>query len=306
MADPTDGHSLRDYGGHPGHAIFHWWIRWLGVGPSYVLLLLVVPYYVIFRPTVRRATSFYLRRRFPGQSRLRLLPKTIRHINAFARILIDHAAMGILGPERFAVAFSDAEELYRLAGSGKGLVLLTTHAGCWRSAMANMGALEVPIHFQFELEGHTAGRHFFELAGQANRFHLVSPAGFLGGMVELANALHAGECVAVMGDRAWGGKTQTATFLGDSAPFPISGYHLALATGAEVVVLLTARVGKCAYRIEHTCITEGLDREALSREEAITELLRRYVACLEDYLDRYPFMWFNFFDFWREEQENAR
>lgn len=228
----------------------------------------------------------------------------VRHYYAFGQVLIDQAAMGVLGPARFSVDFPGAAELHHLAQERRGLVLLTSHIGNWQTAMANMGDLEVPVHFQLQLQDHTEGHHFFDLAGEQRRFRIVSPRGFLGGMVELAGALQAGECVAVMGDRAWGGKTQTATFLGEPAQFPITPYHLTVRTGSELVVLLTARTGKCAYRIEHTRITDADVLTGMSRDEAVTELMRRYVACLEDYVARYPRMWFNFFDFWSRSREN--
>ncbi len=305
MADRTSGDHSPQYGGRLGHAIFHWWIRRLGVAPSYVLAALIIPYYVAFRPNARRAASPYLKRRFPDLSPLRRFAKTIEHFYTFGKVLIDQAAMGILGPQRFKIEFPRAEELHQLAQAQRGLVMLTTHAGYWQTSMANVGDLEVPVHFQLRLEPHTAGRHFFELAGENSRFRIISPEAFLGGMVEMTSALRSGECVAVMGDRAFGGKTQTAEFLGERAAFPIAPFHLAVHTGAEVVVLLTARTGKCAYRIEHTRITRESDRGKIPREEMINELLQRYVACLEEYVFRHPLMWYNFFDFWSRQEEGT-
>jgi len=305
MADASDHPRSPDYGGRLGHAIFHWLIRLLGVRAAYVLLAFIIPYYVIFRRSARQAAAPYLRHRFPRSSSLGRLVATIRYFYAFGRVLIDQAAMGILGPEHFTVDFPGAQALHELAQNDAGLVLLTSHVGGWQTAMAKMDALESPVHFQLQLETHTAGRHFFDLAGQSAHFHVISPSSFLGGMVELANALQAGECIAVMGDRAWGGRTRTAEFLGEPAAFPIAPYLLALAGEAELVVLLTARTGKCAFRIEHTRITALADANAMSREESIDALLRGYVRCLEDYVVRHPFMWFNLFDFWNQSRENA-
>ncbi|UCE58697.1 MAG: hypothetical protein JSU63_14790 [Phycisphaerales bacterium] len=305
MADRPAHRRSPDYGGRLGYAIFHWLIRRLGVRPAYLLLALVIPYYVLCRPSARRAALPYLRRRFPELSRLGRLITTVRYFYAFGQVLIDQAAAGILGPEHFTIEFAGAEELHALAQSKAGMVLVTSHAGGWQAAMANMDALDVPVHFQIQLEPHTAGRHFFDLAGQSERFHVISPSAYLGGMVELAQALNSGECVAVMGDRAWGGRTRTAAFLGEPASFPVSPYHLTLLTEAEVVVLLTARIGKCAYRIEQTRIMLHADRAVMSRDEAIDALLRAYVRCLEDYVARYPLMWFNLFDFWNLNRENA-
>ena len=305
MAEQTTGYRSPNYGGRLGHAIFHAWIRHLGVRPSYFLLMLIIPYYVIFRARARRSVLPYLKHRFPHSSPIQRLLATIRYFYTFGQSLIDRAAMGILGPKHFTVDFPGAQELHHLALRRRGLILLTSHVGDWQTSIANMGALDVPVHLQFQLEAHTAGRHVFDLAGEQKRFRIVSPQGFLGGLVELTHALQAGECVAVMGDRAWGGKTRTAPFLGEPAAFPITPYHLATVTGADLVVLLTVRTGKCAYRIEHVWITKHDQWRTKPRTEAVDELLRRYVQCLENCLAEHPLMWFNFFDFWGRDRENV-
>ena len=40
----------------------------------------------------------------------------------------------------------------------------------------------------------------------------------------------------------------------------------------------------------------------MPRDQAVEELLGRYVATLEDYVQDNPYMWFNFFDFWDVEK----
>jgi predicted LPLAT superfamily acyltransferase len=301
------GAPLRDgrgaspnYGGKLGFGFFHVLIRLLGVRAAYVWLGFVVPYYVLLRPSARRSASHYLRRRFPARGPAWRFFATIRYFFRFGQVLIDQGVVGIRGMDALRVEFPDERELYDRAHQRKGLVLLTSHVGGWQSAMACMRFLELPVHFQFRREAHTEGRHFFDLAGLSGAFRIVDPAGFLGGMVQMTGALAAGECVSVMGDRAWGARTLATPFLGAPAAFPISAYHLATVTGADLVALLTVRTGPLTYRIESRCLTDGLDRAALSREEAIAELLRRYAAFLESYLEKHPFMWFNFFDFWAE------
>lgn len=294
-----------NYGGRFGFAWFHYLIRFCGVKPAYAFLALLVPYYVLLRSGARRTASFYLTHRFPGDGPLRRLGRCAVHFFKFGQVLIDQSVMGILGRDKFTVDFPGERELYGLARRGRGLVLLTTHAGAWQAAMAQMDSLDVPVHFQFQLEEHTAGRHFFDLAGQRGRFHIVSPTGFLGGVVELTQALRHGDCVAMMGDRAFGARTATTLFLGEPASFPVIPYHLALRTGAEIVALLTVRTGERSYRIEMHNLRQGAPLEGLAHEEAIRECLRRYVAALEAFLEKNPLMWFNFLDLWQRGPDPA-
>jgi predicted LPLAT superfamily acyltransferase len=303
LADPANQRRSPDYGNRIGHAIFYGLIRWLGVTPAYWLLALIVPYYVLCRPSARRSAEAYLGRRFPGQGALRRFWTTTRYFYRFGQVLIDQSALGILGRDRFKVEFPRERELYELAQQRRGLVLLTTHAGSWHAAMGSMGHLGVPVHFQLRLAQDAPGRHFFELSGERDQFRIISPEGFLGGVVELTHALQEGECISMMGDRAWGAKTRRMRFLGEEASFPVIPYQLALRTGAELVALLAVRTGKMACRIEMTRLTDQGASIPASREEALDALLGRYVRCVERYLDKYPFMWFNYFDLWKNKDE---
>lgn len=303
MPSKVESKSSPNYGGRLGYGIFQWAIRRLGVVPAYAMLAFVVPYYVIFRPSARRSAAPYLRRRFPRFGALRRFFATIGYFYRFGQVLVDQGAMGILGPEHFHVEFDRRDWMEALLARGRGLVLVASHVGNWQTAMASVDSLGVPVSFQFRREAHTEGRHFFDLAGRSSDFRLISPDVFLGGMVEMFQSLRRGECVAVMGDRAFGARTRRRRFLGAMAPFPISGQYLAHATGATVVALLTVRTGRLRYRLECHDLGRGLDLEAMDRDEAIDALLTRYVEALERHVEKYPFMWFNFFDFWKAGEE---
>jgi len=306
MAEPGAAPKSPDYGGRLGYGIFQWVVRLFGVLPAYALLALIAPYYVLFRPSARRSAEPYLRRRFPGRGAAWRFFATIRYFYRFGQVLIDQGAIGILGADRFQVDFPEAERMRALTRSGRGLILVTTHFGGWQSAMANVGSMGVPVSFQFRREAHTEGRHFFDLAGRSGDFRLVSPDVFMGGLLEMSAALRAGECVAVMGDRAFGARTAQARFLGADAEFPISPYHLACVTGADVAALLSVRTGRMRYRLECHRLGAGLDLAGMPREAAICALLEEYVAMLERGVQSHPFLWFNFFDFWKTEEERTR
>ncbi len=291
-----------NYGNRAGFAIFHLLIRALGPIPAYLLLAFIVPYYLLLRTGARLSASFYLRHRFPGLGGVRLFMTTAYYIYQFGKVLIDQAAMGILKKERFTIDVRGGEVLQRLSKEKRGIVLLTTHAGNWQAAMANMNRIEKRVHLLFNLAG-IEGRHFFDLAGQRDRFHFIPPGGFLGGMVEATNALNAGEVVAIMGDRAFGAKTIEMEFLGEKAPFPMMPYYLVAATGANLVVLLTVRTGALSFSVEARCISGEEDWTQMPREAAVKALMGRYVACLEEYVEKYPYMWFNFFDFWKTDSK---
>lgn len=287
-----------NYGGTVGHWIFHQALRFFGPTFAYVLLMFVVPYYVIFRKSARNSASYYLKHRFPNDGAFKRFFKTILYFYKFGIVQIDQAAIGILGKEKFMIDFPNWEEFLEFSKKSKGFILLTSHVGSWQTAMATMENLEKQVYFHFQLEPHTAGRHFFDLAKKQNNMNIINPAGFLGGSIEMANVLKTGNCVAIMGDRSWGARTQMHSFLGEDSHFPITPYYIASATQSDIVMLQTVRTGKLSFRIEYIYLTAGVDLSKLSRNVATDLLLKRYVQHLEDYLQKNPYMWFNFYDFW--------
>lgn len=291
------------YGTRFGHRIFYFFLRWFGPGPTYVLLVFVVFYYVFVLKKPRRMASFYLKRRFPEDSPIRRLTRTYGYIYQFGLVLIDQAAMGILGRESFKIDFPAWKSLYDLSEKKKGLVLITSHFGNWKTAMAAVDDLAVPVNFLIHLEEHMEGRHFFDLAGIRDKIRVIDPLGFMGGLIEAKKNLEKGECVAVMGDRAWGSRTQLWDFLGKKAPFPVSPYYLVSATGADLVSFFTVRTGKLAFKIDFRLLNDdGQKKNGLSAREAVGRFLPKYVEHLEHHIFRYPFMWFNIFDFWKEQK----
>ncbi|MBE9503248.1 MAG: hypothetical protein IME96_03650 [Proteobacteria bacterium] len=305
MAEQLNKESSPAFGNNLGFWFFHTFIRLGGPLPAYLLLIFILPYYLLIRKSARRSASYYLKHRFPKYGSLRRFFATYYHFLQFGKVLIDQACMGILERDRFQVKFPYKEELIRITGQKKGMVLLTTHAGNWMTAMATMDKMEVPVNLLLNVEN-SDGRHFFDLSKRRDEFKFISPNGFMGGLVEATNVLNSGEILSIMGDRTEGARAIYLDFLGEKAPFPVAPYHLAYVTGADIVVLLTARTGKLSFSIEAHCITEGVDREKLSREETIKMLASNYVTLLEKYTSEHPFMWYNFFNFWDEGENNLK
>jgi predicted LPLAT superfamily acyltransferase len=295
---PVNAKTGKAYGSALGYGIFHGVIRLGGVRAAYALLYLVLPYYLLLRPSVLASQMPYLRRRFPRSGPWALRFKAARHLAGFAKVLIDQAAAGVLGPQSLKPDFPGEQDFYQLSAQPRGLVLLTSHVGAWLPAMATLEHMPKAAHLMMDRE-FLGGGHFFELAGIANRFCFISPRGPMGGLVEALQVLQQGGCVSAMGDRQLGpGRELKQDFLGGAAPFPASPFHLASAADASLVMLLARRTGPMRVAIEHHVLDQGLDLKALPRDEAARELLKRYARHLEDYTTRHPDAWYNFYDFW--------
>lgn len=290
------------------HGFFYALIRLGGRRPAYAFLRLVAAWYTLLRPSVRQRSLPYLRRRFPGATPLQLLRHGYHLSCRFGEVLIDRACLGILGPTAGQARFTKGrEDLPALLQEGRGCILLGAHVGCWQVAMAGIDFLRTPVNMLLHREPGDLDRHWFEHRGEDTPFRLIDPAGPLGGAVETAAALRRGEVLCLMGDRVGpSGEPARGTlslpFLGAPAPFPVSAFRLAAATGAPVAVLLTHACGPGEYELE----LAGVIRVPgpLAREpEACAPYLRQYVALLEDYCRRHPYQFFNFYDMWDKPEE---
>ena len=115
----------------------------------------------------------------------------------------------------------------------------------------------------------------------------------------MTETLLAGNLLAMMGDRSMGSDKSTATvnFLGSPAQFPITPFRMASATGVPVLVLTAPRVGKRAYEMRLAKVIEvppGLGRSA----ESYQPYCQQFADCLTQFVEAFPWQYYNFFDVW--------
>jgi predicted LPLAT superfamily acyltransferase len=293
--------SKKGYGNRVGYMIFRWSISHFGLNFAYVILVFVIAYYVLFRPSAYRIASHYLRRRFPGSSPWKRWWYTYRYYYNFGLCLIDQAAMNILGLDAYRFDFISADELKTLAKEGRGIVLLTSHIGVWQQAISTLGFIGRKTYVNIRREYHSQTMGLDDFSKTTMELNVVSPDGFLGGLPELSTALLRGNLVAVMGDRVYGAsKGEKVNFLHEEALFPLMPHHLALTTGSDMVVFLTKRVGKRHFIFEAKIKRIGEELCEMDRGEARSLLLKWYAGILETYVEQHPFMWYNFFNIWKK------
>ena len=266
---------------------------------AYGLLLFVVLYYTLFRPSVRARSRPYLQRRFPGRNPLARLCDSYRLNLGIGRILVDRAALGILGPEQLRVSLAGGEELQALLAEGHGLILVTAHVGCWQLAMSSLSALATPVSLLIHREEGDLDRHFFEHGQGGPPYRIINPAGALGGTLEMLQVLKDGEVLCIMGDRVMGGESGTVRvdFLGAAVELPFSPYKLASATQAPLAVIFPYQNEAGGYALQVAKIIrvpENLGRAA----NAYRPYAAAFVGALEEFVAAHPYQFFNFFDMW--------
>ena len=294
--------STRSIGSRWQHRFFYALIRLAGRRAAYVMVVFVAIYYVLFRPSVRNRSRPYLSRRFPGRNALLRLWDSFRITVEMGQVLVDRAALGILGPGQLTVRHSRREDLLERVREGRGVILVTAHAGCWQFAMESLLMLETPVSLLLHREEGDVDLHIFEHRRDAAAFRIIDPAGPLGGALEMLQVLKHGEILCIMGDRAMGGDRSTVEveFLGGRVRVPITPYQLASATGAPVVAIFPYKSGPGNYSLQVAKVIrvpENLGRAP----EAYRPYSEAYIRALERFVEERPYQFFNFFDMWNQE-----
>jgi predicted LPLAT superfamily acyltransferase len=131
-----------------------------------------------------------------------------------------------------------------------------------------------------------------------------------GAMLQVKECLERGEVVGILADRVYANEaTQSLPFLGSPARFSLSPFRLARITGAPVLSVFGLRRRDRHYDIVFEALADRVDdpgsktAPTASSDEPNTVSLERcltaYVESLELQARRYPYNWFNFYDYWK-------
>lgn len=290
----------RSVGSRLQHGIFYLLIRTLGRRAAYGLLFFVALWYAL-RPMTRTRSTPYLRRRFPQAGWLQRLGHCFLLNWNFGLTLVDRAASGILGEFTVTASARDEERLRDVLAEGRGLILMTGHVGCWQTAMTGLAPLDRTVHVVMHRAPDDVDRHYFEHAGEEAPFCIIDPLGYLGGTLEMIEALKKGDVLCVMADRVFGSDRNSVSvpFLGGSVPLPYSAFRLASATGAPIIVFFSRRVGpgEAVHEIAREIrVPGGLGR----RGTDYLPYVRQFAAALEEQAMITPYQFFNFYDMWEK------
>ncbi len=280
-------------------AFFRALIRIGGRRPAYHIMYIVVLCYVLFSRSIRRSARPYLDRRFPRRaSPLLKLWDSYRLIYTYGRTLIDQAAVAIQGPGILETKFLDEKHLQATIRKSDGAVLVNAHAGVWQIAMSKLDFLDKPVSLVMIPPGKDSPiAEMFEKHMPCN---IIDPRNGFDSVLAMLQSLKRGEILGVMGDRVFGDQESTveAEFLEEKIRLPFSPYRLAGAAGVPILMLLSAKTGYKRYEISLARVIH-VDPGAARKPERCTPYANQFTQAMEEFVDKYPWQFFNFYDLWR-------
>lgn len=283
-------------------------VRLLGRRLLSPLLYGIVLYFFLFGRRARHSAWQYQRRLAQWAAQPALRPSHRRvfgQFMAFADALLDKLDVwnGRLRLEQIQVV--DPAGLREQLRGERGQMLVGAHLGNLEvcRALAELGekvTMNVLVHTRH-------AERFNRLLGEAGATNLrliqvseLDPAI----MLQLSQRLDNGEWLAIAGDRVplHGGRSVRVDFLGQPAAFPQGPWLLAGLLKCPLNLLFCLkRDGR--YQVILEPFASAVQWRRNDREQVIAEWARRYAERLGHYCLQAPQQWFNFYPFWKTDDD---
>ena len=294
MANPEEKEwSGKSRGGRFGYQFFVYTIRLLGINCAYFFLAFIVIYFIPFAPKATRSVWIY-NRRIRGLGFIDSLKELYCHYFVFGQTLIDKVAIKGGMSSKYNFKFDNYDRFLEILNSGKGVVMIGAHIGCWEAGAVFFGKYGKKINVVMLDAEH---QHIKDVlknnANRENNYNIIPlNQNFLDAMLQIKVALNNGEYICFNGDRYMNFEnTACIDFLGAEAVFPLGLFKIAAKCRVSVVFYYAMREQNRTYRFV-------FEESGLRGKVTEEMLLKQYAESLERIIIKYPRQWFNFYNFW--------
>lgn len=277
-----------------GYKIFIFLIRYLGVGSAYVLLYFVAFYFLLFSYQGTKASFYYFHKRL-GFSKLKSIGKVYKSYFVFGQTIIDKVTISSGIKNKFTFEHDGGEAILQLLKEKKGGILISAHVGNFEIADYFFNEMENSsfINLVTTDREHKAIKEYLESISLKNNLKYIIVNEDLSHIFEINNALSNNELVCFTGDRYFeGNKVLTERFLGKEAKFPAGTFLLGSRLNVPVLFVYVMKETSKHYHL--------YTRKAKFKKRDAQDLLKSYTQSVEWILKKYPYQWFNYFDFWND------
>lgn len=290
-------------------ALIRWLILHIGRPFAQAAMIPTSFYFLLRRGVERRASKRWLRTVGAPQQGNR---GAWRHIYTFAMTIVDRVLLLAGRGDELDIRPEGAGALAEVLREGRGCVLLGSHLGSFeairvfsRRAPAECSALKVVM----DRAQNSLMTRMLEEIDPAIRDTVIDarqPGPQI--VLQAAAALADGAMVAMLADRVYRNEaTATVEFMGSPVALPLAPLAIAATLEVPVFTVFGLYEGKRRYRL----VFERLPRPATAaagrsaRRAALNQWVADYAKRLEYHARRYPYNWFNFYDYWDAARTDA-
>ena len=276
--------------------------RWIGR----VLLYPITIYFLMVRGEERRASRAYLCRATGRSARIW---HVARHIHTFASTILDRIFFLSGELERFHLRVHGLHGLVPALEKKQGVLIFGSHVGSFdalRALSVSRPDLKVYIVLDKAHNPHLTGLFLAINAQLADTVIDACRATGPVAVLAIKQALDQGAFAAMLIDRSQPGHAMIpAQFLGETAWFPSAPWLIASALGVPVVLAFGLYHGDRHYELIFEQFAERIVLPRPQRQLCLSQIVQAYATRLESVVQRAPYNWFNFYDFWSEPHANS-
>ena len=278
-----------------------WIILHLGRTVGRLFLFPIVLYFV-FSSSTRQYSRRYLQRNFntAGKKKPGIF-QLYNHYYSFANMLLDRVFFLTGKTQEFDIKLHNEHLITDLLKQGKGAVLLGSHLGNFDAlrALANKEKNIKIRALMHNNEHQNINQAFEKLNPQLKKdvIHVGTPDA----MLQVQEDIAAGYVIGMLADRIEQNDRSTSChFLGDDTNFPTGPLIVAYLLKAPVILCFALHRGGRQYDVYFHKLRDKIELPRKERELKLQQLMQEYADNLEQYALKYPYNWYNFYDFWQD------
>lgn len=292
----TEWQTRDEVGSSLGIRILLTLLRVAGRRPAQAVLSVVVFYYVIFQPSVRRHSREYLARAGAPTG----FGSVYKHVFTFARCALDRFFFVAGRTEGFELRRVGMDTLASLAEQKRGAILLGAHFGSFEALRAGGKRTGARVNVVMDNRNAQRIRRFLHASSADGAVGILEVGdGGVDLVLRARDCIERGEFVAILADRVGEGqKAVRVPFLGGEVSLPAGPFLMASTLGCPVYLTLGAFRGGARYDLHCEPFAERIVLPRATRQEALAGYVQAYAARMESHCREAPYNWFNFFDYW--------
>ena len=276
-----------------GYKIFIFFIQKMGIRAAYFILYFVALYFLFFSVKGTKASFYYFHKRL-GHSKISSFFKVYINYYSFGKTIIDKFAIASGLKDKFTYEFENEQSLKKILKDKKGGILISAHVGNFEISeyfFSRVDEFSTQINLVTTDNEHRAIKNYLESISLKTTMKFIIIKEDMSHIFEMNSALGNNELICFTGDRYFkGSKTLTEELLGKEAIFPAGAFLLGSRLKVPVIFLYIMKETSKHYHF--------FAEEAIFKDRDAQDLLKKYTESIERILKKYPYQWFNYFDFW--------
>jgi len=255
-------------------------------------------YFLITSPRVRFSSRNYLKR-VPGQTGS--VFDIAKHIHCFASTILDRVYFLTDQQNLFDIDINGSELIDQVLKQKTGCILLGTHLGSFEV----LRCLAI-IHEKLPLKIMMYQNHNAMITKVLERLNPEIAESVINladdqALLKMKENLDEGALIGILGDRVTeGSRGVTCQLLCDDVFMPTGAITCASILQVPVILFFGIYRGGNRYSIYIEKLTDSVSAARPNRDEIVTQYVQKYTDRIEVMIKRYPYNWFNFYDYWND------